>query len=962
MKDKFSLRTIDTKKGVVLDIETTGLDRHRDSITSLQLGWFDKASGNFKMRFFDWSKLTEDKIQKLMNFLCNCKLVTHNGKFDFLFLFQKTGIELPIWHDTLVMAHVTGHEELGLKALTELYFGVSYDIEKEVKTGKITQELIDYGLNDIKYTLELYRILRKQLKEKDVEYVYAHELRAYKAYYKVEQTGVPLSPRRHEIKTQLQEEYEPILARLKEVADINWNSNDQVGAVMFSPEGAEIRSTPKKVTEWLVYHTLSNVKLDKKFKTKKEATEFVIEEYGKGAVKECTFEKTQTIVSDLIGYGLGLECKQYTSKGKPTVGVEVLSEYISHPVIADLLQYKKLTKLETFINSWEDLQVEGRIYPSFNITARTGRTTCNNPNLQQVPQKGAVRNLIEAKEGYTIISCDYSQAELRVASWFSGDENMQKAYKSGSDLHQSTKELIYGDKLIDPEVDHDGAKRQRTNSKACFSGDTEILTKQGFVRFDNYDGIEEVAQYNMDTKEISYVKPYDFRMIPSTPVCSYENENTSLRLTPNHECLVVNAKGNVIKQSFESLAGHGQTKYKWINAGYYQYDKSLFIDDMFTRLLASFVADGSYTSTMTTVRWGFTKKRKADRLKYILEALSIPYKYQKEGSLETDTFYVNDFNTLSLMKRFCSKDKTLSDYALKELNPIVYLEEAQYWDGYVNRTQLIQVSSSNKRTLEIMQIMAIQSGIRARLIKKVDERRSKKASYVLSYNFNKSPYSVFESRSIDTRTHHHATHNVWCVTVPEHNIVIRRNGKVSIQGNCNFGLVYGAMPQTLVSYVKNWGINMELSEAKELHKAFFKAYPKLLDFYKRCKNFTVRNGYIESPIGRKRWLPDIYSNNWKLKSGAERQCVNTPVQGMASDICISALADIVFDETLDHSKFNVLGSVHDAILIECKEEYAEELGEKVVAIMSNPSVLTNAGLTMPIPLKADLVINKTWGD
>lgn len=645
MKDRFSLRTIDTRKGVVLDIETTGLDRHRDSITSLQLGWFDINSGNFKMKFFDWSKLTEVKITKLMKFLCNCKLVTHNGKFDFLFLFQKTGIELPIWHDTLVMAHVTGHEELGLKALTELYFGVSYDIEKEAKTGKITQELIDYGLNDIKYTLELYRILRKQLKEKDVEYVYAHELRAYKAYYKVEQTGVPLSPRRHEIKTQLQEEYEPILARLKEVADINWNSNDQVGAVMFSPEGAEIRSTPKKVTEWVVYHTLSNVKLDKKFKTRKEATEFVIEEYGKGAVKECTFEKTQNVVSDLIGYGLGLECKQYTKGGKHAVGVDALAEYISHPVVADLLQYKKLTKLETFINSWEDLQVDDKIYPSFNITARTGRTTCNNPNMQQIPQKSTVRNLIEAREGYIIISCDYSQAELRVASWFSGDENMQGAYNSGSDLHQSTLKLIYGDKVIDPEVDHDGAKRQRTNAKIS-----------------------------------------------------------------------------------------------------------------------------------------------------------------------------------------------------------------------------------------------------------------------------------------------------------------------------NFSLVYGAVPQSLVNYAKGWGIDIPLKEAKELHKAFFKAYPKLLDFYKRCKNFTVRKGYIESPIGRKRWLPDIYSNNWKLKSGAERQCVNTPVQGMASDICISALADIVFDETLDHSKFNVLGSVHDAILIECKEEYAEELGEKVVKIMSNPSVLTNAGLKMPVPLKADLVINKSWGD
>lgn len=554
-----------------------------------------------------------------------------------------------------------------------------------------------------------------------------------------------------------------------------------------------------------------------------------------------------------------------------------------------------------------------------------------------------------------------SQCELRVAAWLSKESVMCEAYNSGSDLHESTLNLIFGDKKIDPEKDHDGAKRQRTISKACFSGDTEILTKRGFVRFDNYDGIEEVAQYNVDTKEISYVKPYDFRMIPSTPVCSYENENTSLRLTPNHECLVVNAKGNVIKQSFESLAGHGQTKYKWINAGYYQYDKSLFIEDMFTRLLASFVADGSYTSTMTTVRWGFTKKRKTDRLKYILEALSIPYKYQKEGSLEADTYYVNDFNTLNLLKRFCSRDKTLSDYALTELNPIVYLEEAQYWDGNVNHTKLIQVSSSNKRTLEIMQIMAIQSGIRARLIKKVDERRSKKASYVLSYNFNKSPYSVFESRSIDTRTHHHATHNVWCVTVPEHNIVIRRNGKVSIQGNCNFGLVYGGQPKTLVNYIKSWGMNLPIDEAKHLHEEFFKAYPKLLDFYEKCREFTREHGYIETPIGRKRWLPNIYSDNWGDRASAERQCVNTPVQGMASDICVSALTDVVFSKELDHSRFNVLGSVHDAILIEVREDYAEELAHKVKEIMESPSILKDFGLEIPIPLKADISIGQAWG-
>ncbi len=104
----------------------------------------------------------------------------------------------------------------------------------------------------------------------------------------------------------------------------------------------------------------------------------------------------------------------------------------------------------------------------------------------------------------------------------------------------------------------------------------------------------------------------------------------------------------------------------------------------------------------------------------------------------------------------------------------------------------------------------------------------------------------------------------------------------------NFSLVYGAVPESLVRYAKGWGVN----------------------------------------------IPNL---------------------------CISALADVVFSKELDHSKFTVLGSVHDAILIECKDEYAEELGQKVAEIMRHPSVLTDIGLEMPVPLKGDVEIGEAWG-
>lgn len=639
------LSEIDFTKLVCVDIETEGLDRHRHEINLFQVGYFHKKNGELRIEYLIWQELADSVQKALLRALTKAKLLTHNGKFDFLFLYVKTGIALPLWNDTLVMAHVTGHDELSLKVLVKQYLGIEYDIDKETKTGKITPKLIKYGLQDIEFTMKLYQILRRLVKKYKVEYTYHHELRAYKAFYEAEKTGVPISPRRYEIAKELQSQYKPLEEELKAFADINWGSTKQLGLLMFSPEGTEIREKPKRTTYWVVTRKSDGKRLKIRFKTKKSATELLTERYGKAFLKEVDILKHVDVEEKILGKGMGLEVIEYTGKGEPSTGTSVLAHYSHIPIIKTLQEYRKLTKLETFINSWEELQVDGRIYPSFNITARTGRTTCNNPNLQQVPQKGAVRNLIEAREGYTIISADYSQAELRVASWFSGDKNMQDAYNGGSDLHQSTLKLIYGNEVIDPDVDHDGAKRQRTNAKIS-----------------------------------------------------------------------------------------------------------------------------------------------------------------------------------------------------------------------------------------------------------------------------------------------------------------------------NFSLVYGAVPQSLVNYAKGWGIDIPLKEAEELHKAFFKAYPKLTEFYERCKRFTRQHGYIESPIGRKRWLPDIHSSDWKKKSSAERQCINTPVQGMASDICISALADITFDKSLDHSKFTVLGSVHDAILIECKEEYAEELGKRVVEIMSYPSVLKDAGIKMPVPLKADLVIDKKWGD
>ena len=638
------LEKIDLNKPVCLDIETTGLHRFTDDITSLQLGYTNILTGKYERKFFDWAKTDMKFLLKLLTYLKKAKLVTHNGKFDLLFIYVKTGIELNLWVDTLVLAHVCGEIDLGLKPLVKKYFNVDYDIATEAKKGKITDAFISYGLDDVLYPVKLMKIFKKKLNMYDLVKVYKHEMRAYRAYYEVEKNGVPISPRRGEIAKKLIEEYMPIYERLITVADINWNSTAQVSSVLFGKKNKPIyKEKGEKLPntyEVIEYLFTGEQIVRGEFDTRKEAIQFKEEYlaennylYGIDVKLKHNFKPV------VIGYGVGLKVIEKTAKGVPSVSSDVLVNYVGNPMVDDLLEYRRLTKLETFIKSWEKIQVNDRIYPSFNITARTGRTTCNNPNLQNIPQDKNVRNLIEARPGWVIKEQDYSQIELRVASMFSGDENMQHAYQSGSDLHSKTTELLFGDTShLSPQEQ----KRKRTEAKSM-----------------------------------------------------------------------------------------------------------------------------------------------------------------------------------------------------------------------------------------------------------------------------------------------------------------------------NFGFLYGMSAKTFVDYAKGYNLNITEEQSEGFRNDFFKAYPRLLPWHEECKEYARKNGYTWSPIGRKRFLPDINSSNFKLRGQAERQSINSGVQGFASDMCISALSDIVFSDEIDHDRCIVLGSVHDAILFEIREDYVDEVSPIINRLMEKPSIIE--GIDIPIPIIADSEVGKAWG-
>ena len=155
-----------------------------------------------------------------------------------------------------------------------------------------------------------------------------------------------------------------------------------------------------------------------------------------------------------------------TKTGQYATGEDVLQKLrLKHQIVEDILAYRELTKLKsTYVDSLPDLinPRTGRLHTSFNQSvAVTGRLSSNNPNLQNIPirtdrGKEIRRAFISRGNGYTLVSADYSQIELRIVAAISGDENMISAFKENKDIHTATAAKVYG--VAESEVT--GAQRR----------------------------------------------------------------------------------------------------------------------------------------------------------------------------------------------------------------------------------------------------------------------------------------------------------------------------------------------------------------------------------------------------------------------------------------------------------------------------------------------------------------------
>ena len=175
----------------------------------------------------------------------------------------------------------------------------------------------------------------------------------------------------------------------------------------------------------------------------------------------------------------------------------------------------------------------------------------------------------------------------------------------------------------------------------------------------------------------------------------------------------------------------------------------------------------------------------------------------------------------------------------------------------------------------------------------------------------------------------------------------------------NFGFIYGMYPKRFIEHAKdNYGVEFTLPEATEERKGFFVKYPGLERWHNRVKAFVYNNGYIVSPLGRVRHLPLIASENFAIRSEAERQAINSPIQSCLSDICFWAATFIERDFNSD--ELRIAGQTHDSLYGYVKDGL-EHLVLDAANVMENVPLKDTFGWDMRIPLAVDCELGNTLG-
>jgi len=358
---------------------------------------------------------------------------------------------------------------------------IAYWLLNSERTNPELEEVMHYkGSNSLEQAIEL---LEQDVGKENLTYVYKNiEIPIIPIIDEMEKTGILIDvPYLKKISIEYHKDLEEIEKNIYKLAgeEFNVNSPKQIGGIIFDKLGLSVKGIKKSAG-------------------------------GAISTRESELEKLQDL----------------------------------HPIIGEILKYRELQKLlSTYIDTIpSSVEEDGRLHANFIQTGTTtGRFASNNPNLQNIPTKTErgknIRNAFLAKEGYSLVSFDYSQIELRVAALMSQDSYFIQSFKEGKDIHTAVAMKVFG--VEEENVTHEMRRRAKVINFGILygmgvnalrqnlsrpesggdSGVAEITRKEAQVFYDNYfaqfptiadylESIKNFAKQNGYTKTLFGRKRY----------------------------------------------------------------------------------------------------------------------------------------------------------------------------------------------------------------------------------------------------------------------------------------------------------------------------------------------------------------------------------------------------------------------------------------------------------------------
>ncbi|NPA94489.1 MAG: DNA polymerase I [Thermodesulfobacteria bacterium] len=166
----------------------------------------------------------------------------------------------------------------------------------------------------------------------------------------------------------------------------------------------------------------------------------------------------------------------------------------------------------------------------------------------------------------------------------------------------------------------------------------------------------------------------------------------------------------------------------------------------------------------------------------------------------------------------------------------------------------------------------------------------------------------------------------------------------------NFGIIYGMSAYGLAKE-----LDISRKEAKEFIDAYFQRHPGVKRYMEETIARCRESGYVETILGRRRYIKDIRAKSRNIRQFAERTAINTPIQGSAADIIKLAMLRVHerFEENTTNAK--LLLQVHDELVVECPEEVAPRVAQELREIMENV-------VELRVPLKVSVGMGKNWNE